>query len=264
MSTFNPEGHHIQQVLLQVIAPLGMVADAALEIEQIGMQAPADLLARPRLPLVILEVAEQGLRGGEDLGRAPGVLCHGVALTIDLDQPLGLEQQPLLALGVEQLIVHHHLAPPLVPIEVDIVARELVFAQIPVQGAADLAAVGGLAHLLGLQAPIDTEAAAIRIVADMAGLDNQHILAVMGMRAVAVGGHHAAHQTMVERKGPEVLGDHDHRITLAFVGAERPRRNDLAGLEAQGDRQVVQPGHEPAVAHRHLRHELLSNLVFKP
>ena len=59
-----------------------------------------------------------------------------------------------------------------------------------------------------------------RIVADMAGLDDHQILAVVGGRAMPVSGDDAADPTMIEWKDAEVFGDQDNGITLILVRTE--------------------------------------------
>ncbi len=82
----------------------------------------------------------------------------------------------------------------------------------------------------------------------MAGMNDDQVLAVMGVRAVTVGGDNAAHQAVVEGEAVEVLGDQDDRIALALIRAEGPRRHDLAMLEAKGAAQIVELWHEGTVA----------------
>jgi hypothetical protein len=71
----------------------------------------------------------------------------------------------------------------------------------------------------------------------MARLNDDEILAVMGMRPMAVGGDLAANPAVVERKGLEMLGDQDDRIALALVRAKRPRRHH--SVAGKSERQAV-------------------------
>src|ERR1700722_4762922 len=125
-----------------------------------------------------------------------------------------------------------------------------IFGQVPVQHAAELAAI--VAKLLtgGAPALVDAESPGIGIVADMAGMDDDEVFAMMGMRPVPVGGDLAADLAVVERKGPEMLGDEDDRIALAFVGAKCPRGHHAIALESERQAIIVQPRHELAVTHR--------------
>jgi hypothetical protein len=50
---------------------------------------------------------------------------------------------------------------------------------------------------------------------------------------MAVCRHHAAHQAVIEREGPEMPCYQDNRKTLALIGAESPRRQYLARFETQ-------------------------------
>jgi hypothetical protein len=84
----------------------------------------------------------------------------------------------------------------------------------------------------------------------MAGLDDDEIFAVMGMRPVPVERDVAADQTVVEWKGSEVLGNQNDRIALTLVGAECPRRHHSVAPESERQTVIVKPRHELAVAHR--------------
>ncbi|WP_157860940.1 hypothetical protein [Bradyrhizobium viridifuturi] len=54
----------------------------------------------------------------------------------------------------------------------------------------------------------------------MAGLDQHQVLAVMGIRPMAVDRDLAADPSMVERKRSEMLGQQHDRIALALIGAK--------------------------------------------
>ena len=51
----------------------------------------------------------------------------------------------------------------------------------------------------------------------MAGLDENHILAVMRMRAMPIGGYDATNTAVIKWKGAKVLGQQDDRITLILI-----------------------------------------------
>ena len=143
------------------------------------------------------------------------------------------QEQPLFTIRVQQLVVDDDDGGPIETGEIDVFTGKQVLILIPVKDAADLAASRSEHLLVHLQAAIGSPLLLFRIVADMACLDDDQILAVMSMRPVAVGGDDTAYHSMVEREGAEVLGDQDDRIALAFVGAEGARRHDAACLEAQ-------------------------------
>ena len=118
----------------------------------------------------------------------------------------------------------------------------------------DLSAACAAFSVRGLGAAVGAKDLCLRIVAYVAGLNDQHILAVGCMGAVPVRGDDAADDTVIERKGAEVFGDQDDRIALAFIGAEGTRRHDLAGFETERFAPVQQPWHEQVVAHHHIMH----------
>ena len=181
------------------------------------------------------------LRGRERL--------HGIVGL--LDQLVELRKQAFASSVVEILVVEidHRLA--VEPAEPDQLARPLVLVVIPMQHRSQLAAIGAEAAALGALAPVDAEAAAIGVIADMARLDDDEVLAVGCVGPMAVDRDLAADATVVEGKGAEMLGDQDDRIALAFVGAERPRRQQHAiALKAQRSAQIVKTGDKLAIAHR--------------
>ncbi len=118
------------------------------------------------------------------------------------------------------------------------------------QHAGELAAIGAEAAAIGALAPVDAEAVAVGVIADMAGLDDDEVLAMRGIGPVAIDGDLAADAAVVERKGAEMLCNQDDRIALAFVRAKRPRRQHAIALEAQGTAEVVETGDKLAIAHR--------------
>jgi putative ubiquitin-RnfH superfamily antitoxin RatB of RatAB toxin-antitoxin module len=99
------------------------------------------------------------------------------------------------------------------------------------QHRSQLAAIGAEAAALGARAPVDAEATAIGVITNVARLDDDEILAVGGVRAVAIDRNLAADPAMIERKRAEMLGDQDDGIALAFVGTERPRRQHAIALK---------------------------------
>ena len=117
------------------------------------------------------------------------------------------------------------------------VACMLVFVLIPMQHRAELAATVAELAAGGALALVNAEALGIGVVPDMAGLNDDEVLAVMGMRPVAVGGDLAADPAVVEGKCAEMLGDQDDRIALAFVGAETRAKASFFRARNPSDRQ---------------------------
>jgi hypothetical protein len=56
----------------------------------------------------------------------------------------------------------------------------------------------------------------------MAGLEDDQVFAMVGVRPVPIDRHLAAHPAVIEGKGAEVLHQQRHRVALAFVRAEGP------------------------------------------
>jgi hypothetical protein len=116
-----------------------------------------------------------------------------------------------------------------------------VFLAVPVHDPAELAAIVAEAAAFRALAPVDAEAASVGVISHMGGLDDDEVLAVMGVGTVPVDGHLAADPAMIEGKRAKMLGDHHDRIALALVRAERPRRHHAASLEPQGTAEIVEP-----------------------
>ena len=109
-----------------------------------------------------------------------------------------------------------------------------------------------------LVAPIAAKLTCFRIVTDMAGLNDDQVLAVRRVRAMPVCGYTAAHDAVVEWECAKLLGDQDNRKALAFIGTECTRWHDFTGFHAEREAEIIQPGHKPAVAHHHsLQPEIL-------
>lgn len=103
----------------------------------------------------------------------------------------------------------------------------------------------------GAGAAVYAEALRFGVVADVAGLEDQQVLAMMGVRAVAVGCDLAADLAVVEGEGAEMLRQEDDGVALALVGAEGAGVHHAVALEAEGAAVVVEFGHELAVPDPH-------------
>jgi hypothetical protein len=123
-----------------------------------------------------------------------------------------------------------------------------IFLLVPMQHGAELAAI--VAELLAARplTLVDAEPLCVGVVTNVTRLDDDQVFAVMGMRGVPVGGDLAADPAVIERKGPEMLGNQNDRIALALVGAEGPRRHHSFALKSEA--AIVKPRNELAVAHR--------------
>ena len=126
---------------------------------------------------------------------------------------------------------------------------ELVFVAIPVEYLAHLTAAGAAFLVGGLQASVSAELAGLWIITHMAGLNDQQVLAVSGMWAVASIGDDTADAAMIERKDAEMLADHDDRVTLAFIGTESAGRHDFAGFKSQRFAPVIDTGDKQVIPH---------------
>ena len=89
-----------------------------------------------------------------------------------------------------------------------------------------------MAKVLHLQPAVDPELARLRLVAHMAGLNDRQVLAVVGVRAMAVGGHDAPHHAMVERERTKMFGDQNNGKALILIRTKSPRRHDAALFKA--------------------------------
>jgi len=134
-----------------------------------------------------------------------------------------------------------------VPQQADVLAGVGVLGLVPLGDAADLAAAATEMLVLGIEAAVDAEFPALRVVADVACLKQQEVLAVVRVGAVAVDRDDAADAPVVEGERAEMLGDENDREALAFIRAERARWHDLALGEAERQTPVVQLWDETVV-----------------
>src|SRR6185437_13661533 len=95
-----------------------------------------------------------------------------------------------------------------------------ILVLVPLQHARELTAIMTEPASRGALALIDAEALGSGIIADVTGLDNDKVLAVIGVGTMAIDRNIAADPAVVERKGTEMLGDQDNRVALAFVGTK--------------------------------------------
>jgi hypothetical protein len=124
-----------------------------------------------------------------------------------------------------------------------------VLMLVPMQYRAKLAAIVAKFPADRALTLVHAKAPGTGIVADVAGLNDDEILAVVGVRAVAIDRDLAADPAMVEWKGTEMLGDQDDRISLAFVGAKCPRWHHSLALKSERQTVIVQAGNELTVPH---------------
>ena len=75
---------------------------------------------------------------------------------------------------------------------------------------------------LGPQPSIDAEFTALGLITHVAGMNDDNVLTMMGVRPMTAGCDNTANPAMVKGKSPEMLGDQDDRIALVFVRAECP------------------------------------------
>src|ERR1700761_5336055 len=116
-----------------------------------------------------------------------------------------------------------------------------IFVLVPVQHRTQLAAIIAEPAPLRALALIDAEVPRSGIVADVTRLDDDEILAVMRIGTMAIDGDLAADTAVVEGKSPEMLGDQDDRVALAFVGTKGPRRHHPITFETQRQTIIVKP-----------------------
>ncbi|MGD0106149.1 MAG: hypothetical protein ABSC06_19230 [Rhodopila sp.] len=132
-----------------------------------------------------------------------------------------MQEQPLAAALVKQRIIHKHRRRGINRAKCHFVAGMTVFALVPTQHIRQLPAGRTESAIRGSLALIDAKPFRNRIVPDMARLDDNEVLAVVGVRAMPIGSHFAAYRSVIEWKRAEVLGQQDDRVTLALIGTER-------------------------------------------
>ena len=71
------------------------------------------------------------------------------------------------------------------------------------------------------------ETAGVRVIAHVVGQDDYAVPPVMGVGAVAIGGHHSTHLAVVEGEGAEELGDE----IVFMVLSPSHRRHIISGLK---------------------------------
>src|ERR1700734_4057408 len=120
-----------------------------------------------------------------------------------------MQENSFLTAFVQKLIVNEQRRRAMGRSQQDGVAGLAILLLVPGQRAGQLAAIGAEFAVHRALALIDPELLALRVIADMTGLDDHQILAVMGVRAMAVGRHPTANQAMIERKGAEVSRQQD-------------------------------------------------------
>ena len=127
-----------------------------------------------------------------------------------------MQKQPLGALRIEEVVVDEDGRPTRDQPQSQVGAGVIV-VPVPLHHPAQFPAVVAEPVGRGREPLVDAEALARGIVADVAGMDDHEILAMIRVRRVAVGGHLAADAAVIEGKGTEVLGDQDGRIALALI-----------------------------------------------
>lgn len=139
-----------------------------------------------------------------------------------------MQEQALGAIRIQQEAVDEDRRLVLERAEQDVFARVIIFPLIQAQDRAQLDAIVAEAALSGARPLVDAEAAAERIIADLAGLNDDEILAVMGVRPMPIRRHLAADPSMIEGERAEMLHQQNDGTALALVRAERPRGIILA------------------------------------
>jgi hypothetical protein len=151
---------------------------------------------------------------------------------------------------IEELVVDEHRRNALDAAAQHVIAGLLVFMLVPVQDRAKLAATVAEFAAGAALALIDAKTASVGIVTNMAGLNDDEVLAVMRGGPMPVDGDLAADAAVVEGKRTKMLGHQNDGITLTFVRTERSRRHHPVALEPQGQTVIIQPRHEMAEPHR--------------
>ena len=213
-----------------------------LEGKQVGGELRAD-----RARLVLPDLGREAVGEGHRRAKYPGG-AHHLHRLADHDH-VEMEEQALRPLLIEILVVDDDDLLALERATQHLLTGVAIFLLVPVQHRAELAAIVAHGTALRAVALVDAEPPDLGVVADMARLDDDEVLAMMGIGPVAVDRDLAADPAVVEGKGAEMLGEQDNGIALALVRAERPGRHHPLPLEAQRPAVVIEPRHKLAVAH---------------
>jgi hypothetical protein len=224
---------------------LGSFSRAAPEEEQVVGQAIADDIgfAAPKIRRQTLGES----RGGTKRFRRAQ---HLERLLAAIDQPLEVKDQAIGPVFIEQLVVDKDCGLTVERTAPDMVAGMAVFLLVPAQHRAELSAIIAEFPAGGALPPVNAETFCVGVVTDVARLNDDEILAVMGVRSMAVGGDLAANPAVIEWKGLEMLGNQDDRIALALVRAKCPRRHHSFAGKSERQAVIVQSRNELAVTHR--------------
>jgi hypothetical protein len=67
----------------------------------------------------------------------------------------------------------------------------------------------------------------------MAGVNDHKIFSMLRIRPVSIGRDDASYPPMIKGEGPEMFGDENNGVPLAFVGTEGSRRENFPAFKAE-------------------------------
>src|SRR5262249_8859505 len=144
-----------------------------------------------------------------------------------------IEEQTLASPVIEVLVIDDHCGFAVERAAKHLLAGMSVFLQVPMQHRAEFSAIVAEGAPVSAMTLVNPKMPGVGVVADMARLDDNEILTVMRIGAVAVDRDLAADPAMIEREGAKMLRDQDDGIALAFVGAEGARRHHALTRKAE-------------------------------
>ena len=239
--------HHRGKPGLQHVVTLRAAGRLAPEEEELGRQAISDRPAL-RVPGLGGDRVEQIVRRSEGFRGAQ--YAQG-SCGRPVDQPVQIQKQALGAVKIEEMVVDEYGGLSRDQPDAYVGASVVVLLPIPLHHRAQLAATVTEFAAGGKEPLVDTKAAVPGVVAHVAGVNDHEILAMVGVRRMAVGRDLAADATVVERECAEVLGDQDGWIALTLVGAKSPRWHHPAAPEAERETEIIEPRYELAVTYSH-------------
>ena len=93
--------------------------------------------------------------------------------------------------------------------------------------------------------------ASIGIVTDMACLDNNQVVTMVGVRAMPVNSKHAANPAMVKGKRAKMLGKQNNRESLVLVRTEGSGGYDVSFSKTKFHAEIIELGDKFRIGYGH-------------
>ena len=137
-----------------------------------------------------------------------------------------------------------------------------IFLPIPFQDSIDLPTCRSSLGKLCLQATVRTKGMSIRIIPDMARMNEYEILAMLSIGAMSICRNNSPHSTMIKWESPKMFRDEDDGVALAFVQTERPGRKNFPFSKPSDLQKIIQASHKAAVTEHHAFDDKISENRF--